>query len=58
MSFASCSQFEHGYFTAYRHLAADEPELVLHLGDYQYEYPRTRTPSRAAIRATIRVRRP
>ncbi len=39
MSFASCSQFEHGYFTAYRHLAADEPELVLHLGDYQYEYP-------------------
>jgi len=38
MSFASCSQFEHGYFTAYRHLAADEPELVLHLGDYQYEY--------------------
>jgi len=38
MSFASCAQFEHGYFTAYRHLAADEPELVLHLGDYQYEY--------------------
>ena len=39
MSFASCSQFEHGYFTAYRHLADDEPDLVLHLGDYQYEYP-------------------
>jgi alkaline phosphatase D len=39
MSFASCSQYEHGYFTAYRHLAADEPELILHLGDYQYEYP-------------------
>ena len=39
MSFASCSQFEHGYFTAYRHLAADEPDLILHLGDYQYEYP-------------------
>ncbi|WP_199434363.1 alkaline phosphatase D family protein [Qaidamihabitans albus] len=38
MSFASCSQFEHGYFTAYRHLAADEPDLVLHLGDYVYEY--------------------
>ncbi|MFC7546154.1 alkaline phosphatase D family protein [Plantactinospora sp. GCM10030261] len=40
MSFASCSQFEHGYFTAYRRLAEDEPELVLHLGDYQYEYTR------------------
>ena len=38
MSFASCSQFEHGYFTAYRHLAEDEPEIILHLGDYQYEY--------------------
>ena len=38
LSFASCSQFEHGYFTAYRHLAADEPDLILHLGDYQYEY--------------------
>ncbi|GAA5125058.1 alkaline phosphatase D family protein [Haloechinothrix salitolerans] len=39
MSFASCSQYEHGYFTAYRYLAADEPDLVLHLGDYLYEYP-------------------
>ncbi|PXY32245.1 alkaline phosphatase D family protein [Prauserella muralis] len=38
MCFASCSQFEHGYFTAYSHLAADEPDLVLHLGDYLYEY--------------------
>ncbi len=38
MSFASCSQFEHGYFTAYKHLAADSPDLILHLGDYQYEY--------------------
>ncbi|GLH99091.1 alkaline phosphatase D family protein [Phytohabitans aurantiacus] len=38
MAFVSCSQFEHGYFTAYRRLAEDEPELILHLGDYQYEY--------------------
>jgi alkaline phosphatase D len=38
MSFASCSQYEHGYFTAYRWLAQDEPDIVLHLGDYQYEY--------------------
>ncbi|MCY1139477.1 alkaline phosphatase D family protein [Actinoplanes sp. Pm04-4] len=38
MAFASCSQYEHGYFTAYRHLAEDEPDLILHLGDYQYEY--------------------
>jgi len=38
MAFASCSQFEHGWFTAYRRLAEDRPDLVLHLGDYQYEY--------------------
>ncbi|GAA5156100.1 alkaline phosphatase PhoD [Nocardioides marinquilinus] len=40
MSFVSCSQFEHGFFTAYRRLAEDHPDLVLHLGDYQYEYKR------------------
>ncbi|WP_030166392.1 alkaline phosphatase D family protein [Spirillospora albida] len=38
MGFVSCSQFEHGYFTAYRRLAEENPDLVLHLGDYQYEY--------------------
>ena len=37
MSFASCAQYEHGFFTAYRRLAEDQPDLVLHLGDYQYE---------------------
>lgn len=38
MAFASCSNYEHGYFTAYRRLAEEDPDLVLHLGDYQYEY--------------------
>ncbi|MER2091129.1 MAG: alkaline phosphatase D family protein [Saccharopolyspora rectivirgula] len=38
MAFASCAQYEHGYFTAYRHLAEEHPDLVLHLGDYNYEY--------------------
>ncbi|MGH3935646.1 MAG: alkaline phosphatase D family protein [Pseudonocardiaceae bacterium] len=38
MCFASCSQYEHGFFTAYRRLAEEDPDLVLHLGDYQYEY--------------------
>ncbi|RLV51115.1 alkaline phosphatase [Nocardioides mangrovicus] len=38
MAFVSCSQYEHGWFTAYRRLAEDHPDLVLHLGDYQYEY--------------------
>jgi alkaline phosphatase D len=34
---ASCAQWEAGFFTAYRRLAQDEPDLVLHLGDYFYE---------------------
>jgi len=38
MSFASCAQYEHGFFTAYKRMAEDQPDLVLHLGDYQYEY--------------------
>ncbi|WP_117214197.1 alkaline phosphatase D family protein [Allorhizocola rhizosphaerae] len=47
MAFASCSHYEEGYFTAYRRMAEDEPDLILHLGDYIYEYGavsgRTRT---------------
>ena len=35
--FVSCSNYEHGYFSAYRHLADENPEFVLYLGDYIYE---------------------
>ncbi|MDQ7248943.1 alkaline phosphatase D family protein [Dongia sedimenti] len=35
--FVSCSNYEQGYFSAYRHLAAEAPDLVLFLGDYIYE---------------------
>ena len=38
MCFASCAHYGAGYFTAYRRMAEDEPHLILHLGDYQYEY--------------------
>ena len=41
--FVSCANYEHGYFSAYRHLAAEEPDLVLFLGDYIYEYTDTRS---------------
>ena len=40
MAVASCAQYEHGFFTAYRRLAEEEPHLVLHLGDYLYEMRR------------------
>jgi alkaline phosphatase D len=35
--FVSCSNYEHGYFSAYRHLTSENPEFVLFLGDYIYE---------------------
>lgn len=35
---ASCQAYYHGYFTAYRHLAAEDLDAVIHLGDYVYEY--------------------
>ncbi|MEU9886029.1 alkaline phosphatase D family protein [Sphaerisporangium sp. NPDC051011] len=34
----SCAQYEHGYYTAYRRMAEQHPDLVVHLGDYIYEY--------------------
>jgi alkaline phosphatase D len=35
--FVSCSNYEHGYFSAYRHLANDNPDVALFLGDYIYD---------------------
>src|SRR5262245_56959755 len=37
-AFASCAHWEFGHFSAYRHMAAESPDLVLFLGDYIYEY--------------------
>ncbi|MFG3035717.1 alkaline phosphatase D family protein [Streptomyces sp. NPDC048330] len=34
----SCQAYHDGYFTAYRHLAAEDVDVVFHLGDYLYEY--------------------
>ena len=36
-AFASCQQYEHGYYTAYRHMAEENFDLIVHLGDYIYE---------------------
>jgi alkaline phosphatase D len=38
LAFVSCNHWEQGLFTAYRHLAGEELDLVAHLGDYIYEY--------------------
>ncbi|GAB3441221.1 alkaline phosphatase D family protein [Streptomonospora sediminis] len=38
-AFASCQKWDQGHYTAYEHLAQEDLDLVLHLGDYIYEYP-------------------
>lgn len=36
-AFASCQNFESGHYTAYAHMAREDLDLVVHLGDYIYE---------------------
>lgn len=37
---AGCQWWEDGYFTAWRHIAEENLDLVFHYGDYIYEYRR------------------
>ncbi|KAB8190088.1 alkaline phosphatase [Nonomuraea phyllanthi] len=64
---AACAHYEHGYYTAYRRLAEQEPDLVVFLGDYMYEYGpsgytalagrvRTHTPGKCRTLADYRMR--
>ena len=39
LAYASCQRWEHGYFSAWRHMREENPDVVLFLGDYIYEYP-------------------
>jgi alkaline phosphatase D len=65
-AFASCQAWDNGYDPSYRHLAREDLDLVLHLGDYVYEggipadggYRQTPTPEvlRAAPRDLARWR--
>lgn len=36
---ASCQRFDHGHFAAWRDITAFDPDVVMFLGDYIYEYP-------------------
>ena len=36
--YASCQRWEHGFYAAWRDVAAQSPDLVVFLGDYIYEY--------------------
>jgi alkaline phosphatase D len=39
LAYASCQRWEHGYFSAYRHMLGEDLDAVMFLGDYIYEYP-------------------
>src|SRR5436190_4142415 len=52
MAFASCQNFQTGYFTAYEHMAKDDPDLVIHLGDYIYD----NGPRKGEVREHVRHR--
>jgi alkaline phosphatase D len=37
-AFVTCQDWDSGYYTAYRDMSQQDLDLVLHLGDYTYEY--------------------
>lgn len=42
LAYASCQQWGNGFYSAYRHMLAENLDLVMFLGDYMYEYPSSR----------------
>ncbi|MFC4117582.1 alkaline phosphatase D family protein [Nonomuraea zeae] len=46
LSFTSCADYQSGWFTPYRRMAEDQPDLIAFLGDYIYEYGDYRHPVR------------
>ncbi len=37
-AFTSCQHYESGYFNGYAHMQQEDLDLIVHLGDYIYEY--------------------
>ena len=37
LCFGSCQKYEAGFYAAWRHVVAEDPDLILFLGDYIYE---------------------
>ena len=62
IAYGSCQRWESGYYAAHAHLAEEDPDLVLFLGDYIYEQPPTKggvrlhPPERAQDLASYRRR--
>ena len=51
-AFASCQNYPAGFFTPYQHLAQEDLDLVVFLGDYIYEGPAQGTIGRGHLPAT------
>jgi len=54
IAYASCQRWEHGYFGAYRHMRQENPDVVLFLGDYIYEYPNAKNAVRVPTGGWVR----
>ena len=55
LALASCQNYEHGYFGAYRHMAQEPLDCVLFVGDYIYEYGPTPNRTRQHNSPTCRT---
>ena len=49
LAVVNCQWFETGTYAAYRHLLDEDVDLVLHLGDYIYEFAGTGTGARSTL---------
>ena len=48
LGYASCQHWEHGFYSAYRHMRDEDLDAVMFLGDYIYEYGGSSKAVRAA----------
>ena len=56
VAYASCQRWEQGHYAGYRHMASDQPDLVLFLGDYIYEYAMPSKPPARPLARTHTLR--
>jgi alkaline phosphatase D len=52
LAYASCQHWEHGHYSAYRHMLAEDLDVVMFLGDYIYEYSGSRDAVRPSGQGT------
>ena len=55
IAYASCQRWEHGYFSAYRHMRDENVDAVVFLGDYIYEYPNAKNAVRVPTGGWVRT---